>query len=245
MTHLTEEQLVLFAMDEHSEAGTASRHLSECAACRAELAVIRKTLRLTESVEPPEPDAFYGAYMWRRLGPQLPRRRPSIWTEWFQWPRLAAMGAVAALVVVAFLAGRRFPEEKQAPELAKQRMEDGQFRQRMLFVTLRDHLEESQRVLTGLSNADERDLELEREPAENLLAANRLYRYSVAQSGDRNMALLLEELEKFLTEAAHAGPEELQDLQRRMAEGDILFQLRIVNSRLREKQRTVLRRQFD
>ena len=73
MTHITEEQLVAFALDD-VEAGTRAAveaHVETCAACRASLDEIRATLDHAASLEVPARGDDYGAHVWERLESRL------------------------------------------------------------------------------------------------------------------------------------------------------------------------------
>jgi hypothetical protein len=197
-------------------------------------------LNLAETLPVPERGEEYGAEVWARLRPKIGARgwRRAGWLGWFDVRRLATVGALAALVVGAFLAGRYLPRG-ETPRTSVASAPAGA-RNRLLLVTLGDHLDRSQRVLTELSNSDAAELGFEREQAEDLLAATRLYRVSVEKAGDRRMDAVLEELEMFLTEAANASPAELLELQRRMSEQGLLFKVRVMEAQVRERQRNAL-----
>ena len=69
MTHITEEQLVAYALDD-VEAGTRAAgeaHVETCAACRASLDEIRATLDHAAALEIPERGDDYGASVWERI----------------------------------------------------------------------------------------------------------------------------------------------------------------------------------
>lgn len=235
--HLTEERLVMHYFGDDPAPEQAARHIAECAACRAEYESIKQTMLVVDALEVPVRDERYAAEVWSSVRKSLNLRPKSRWVGWFAWPRLAIIAATACLIVVAFVAGRRFPDREQ-PQVAAQF--DEQMRNRLLIVTLGDHLEQSQRMLTEVSNSDVTELPIERESAQQLVAANRLYRQTVSEAGDQAMTAMLEMLELYLVEASHARPEDLKELQKRMTEEDILFQLRVVNSQIKQKQRKMV-----
>src|SRR6185312_10214197 len=125
---------------------------------------------------------------------------------WWRTPRRwAAIGAIAALVGIAFLAGR---QSAPAPELAKNPPPQV-VRERVLMVALGDHLERSQVVLLEVAHAsDAADVSLVRDEAEDLAGSNRLYRQTALQIGDRKTADVLDQLERVLLEIAHSSPDE-------------------------------------
>ena len=100
------------------------------------------------------------------------------------------------------------------------------------------HLERSERLLTELANAPAEgpvDLSAERQWAQDLLAANRLYRQSSRQGGRPGLASLLDELEPFLLELAHGthrnpGRRPRRVLRARLEEQTLLFKMRVASS---------------
>lgn len=239
--HLTEDQLIQHYFAEGESLSAAERHLSECQACRTEFESIKATMNVLDAMEVPRRGEDYGAAVWTSVQHSLNLRPRPRWSMWFSWQRLAAIGATASLIVFAFVAGRQYPDSRPgSPSVATVAESGESARNRLLLVTLNDHLEQSQRMLTEMSNSDSDELPVERESAQDLLAANRLYRQTAKQAGDRSAVAVLEDLERYLIEAAHASPGQLKDLQRRMQEEDILFQLRVMNSQLRQRQTMTL-----
>jgi hypothetical protein len=241
MTHVTEEQLVLYFYGESDETTAIADHLAACPACRADLAGIQRTLNAVDGMEIPERGPAYGEQVWQAVSPRI-RPRLRLWPVWMEPRRLAAFAAIAAMVIVAYLAGRGTVPAPARQELAGQ-VEAA--RNRILLVNMSDHLERSKRILVELANGEPSDLSQDRATAEDLLAATRLYRLSSQSGGQRGGQLgdqpgltdLLDELEQILTEASNAGPSELGQIQRRMAQQDLLFKIRVVDAQMRQKQR--------
>jgi anti-sigma factor RsiW len=237
MTHLTEEQMILYCFGELDASVEATDHLADCAACRAELAELRRTLDLAGSVQPPARGPDYGAQVWTRIAPRLgigrvPQARP-------RWQWLAVAAAAAVVLVGAFWLGRWTSEPGVEPVAV--RVEAGQDpANRLMLVTLGDHFEQSQRILTEVSNAGAASLETGWLGTQDLLASNRLYRLTAERSGERSMAALLERLELVLAEVAHAEPGRLKELQKWIREDGILFELRVVNGQLETQQQALL-----
>ncbi len=92
-------------------------------------------------------------------------------------------------------------------------------------------------MLVQLANSAPSDLRDDQARAEDLLAANRLYRQSARLNNQPSVEELLDELEQYFIEISNAGPDELPLLKQRMTDQDILFKLRIVDAQLRERQR--------
>ena len=85
------------------------------------------------------------------------------------------------------------------------------------------------------------DISAERERAEDLVAANRLYRLTAERAGEAGVANLLDELERTLIEIAHSPSKlsspEFEDLRRRVEAQGILFKVRVVDSQVHERER--------
>jgi hypothetical protein len=152
--------------------------------------------------------------------------------------RAVTWGALAASLLIAFLAGREFP--RPATPVAEAIPEAA--RERIFLLAVGDHLERSQVLLVELTNAAP-GAALHRaasqESAEALVSANRLYRASAVQAGDAGVASVLEELERVLVEVAHQGPgasaKERERIRRRIEDRGILFKVRVIESQVRER----------
>jgi len=232
--HPDDERLILF----HYEGDrSVARHLEACLPCQGRMAGIRRLFELVEAEPVPERGEAYGQDVWRRIAPRLPERPRPGWRLVFAPPRLAFAGALAAIALAAFLAGRfwRSPEPPAAATAS-------QTRERILLVTVGDHLERSQTVLIELLHtpAEGPVAESDRARARELLAANRLYRQTAASAGERGVSDVLEDLERVLLEASHgASPVAMENLEglRRKAEAEgVLFKIRVLGSRVRERE---------
>jgi len=237
MIHLTEEQLVLYYYGEGDGSPAVREHLDLCEECRAGYASLQRVLNVVDAAPVPERAPDYGTQVWNRLQPRLGIKRR--WSLPLLWParHWAAAAVVATLLVGAFLAGRYYP--KAQPQVAS----NGQVRERILLVAVGDHLERSQMVLVELLNAhpdQPLDVTGERERAEDLVAANRLYRQTAARTGDTRVSSVLDELEPLLIEIAHSPdrltPEELEKLRQRIEAGGILFKVRVAGSAVRSRE---------
>ena len=171
------------------------------------------------------------------------------WISWFVFSpsRLAFATGVLLLIGAAFMAGRLTrtagPGGAAAPQSA------AQVRERILLVDLGDHLDRSQMVLVELVSAGDTDAATSTSPpnasrAEQLVAANRLYRQTALSTGDANMASLLDDLERVLVDIA-ASPttvsqEDLDLVRRRIDSKELLFKVRVVSSQVRERQKAAI-----
>ncbi len=233
MNHLSDEELTqAYYRDEEPEArryGESRRHLAECVQCQASFQQLKTLLDelLTEPV--PERGADYGAEVWNRLLPRLPLEKPRrVWLRWW-----TAVPVLASLLAVAFLAGRL--TQPKTIGIAPQA------RQRILLITMGDHLDRSEILLAELVNAapGATDFSDERSSARDLLDENRLLRQAAVRSGDASHAAVLDELERALLDIAHSPSEisasELESLQRRIDNEGLLFKVRILNSNIHYK----------
>jgi hypothetical protein len=230
MNHLSEEDLVLLYYEEPGVPWNARVHLQECSTCRGALETLAQTLDACNQWEIPEASLEFRRTAWARLAPKLEDRtsQPRYWMRyWF------AAAAVAALVLAAFLAGQR--TSRPAPTIATGLSQ--QARERILEISLADHLERAQLLLTEVSNMDDSDAEelaLDRARARDLVSEGRLLRQWPAHHVN---AALLDQVERAVMEVANApdrvDAEELRALQRRMDAESLLFKVRIIEANLR------------
>ena len=262
--HLTDDELVLhyygeMTADDERQAGS---HLSSCGECHAQYRRLQRVLAAVDeaAVAAPELPPSFERTVWARLEPNL-RGQKSTWFESFMVPssksplirvnpRLAWAAAIVVLVAASFYAGRLSPDREAPPTRAA--VASGELRERMLLMDLGEHLDRSQMVLVEILTADGDeafDVSNERERAEQLVAANRLYRETAASTGDASILTFLDELERVLVDVA-AGPEELPaerlaEVRRRIDSQELLFKVRVLSSQLRERQRSDVRQRAE
>jgi hypothetical protein len=146
--------------------------------------------------------------------------------------RWMAAAAVAAMLAVAFFAGRFSRPASNFPKVVAITADGSQ---RVLLVALGDHLERSQMVLTELANSPVASGEptpessLERERARTLVSENRLYRQTAAES-DPAMAQVLDELERVLLDISHGT--DPGEIKARIDSESLLFKLRVLGANL-------------
>lgn len=240
MTHLNEEQLVFYHYGEGEERAGVEAHLAACSACQARYQTLQQVLTTVDAEPVPEQGEGYGAQVWAQLEPKLAEAKRPRWFEWLEPRRLAWAGAVATLVLAAFLAGRYWPGPPVAGPTSPQ------VRERILLVAVGDHLERSEMVLIELVNTQSNgtaDISHEQAWAQELVADNRLYRQTASQAGEAGVASVLDELERTLLEIANSSSElsgaELKDLQERIEAKGILFKVRVISSQMRAREKTV------
>jgi hypothetical protein len=237
MKHLSEEDLILRYYGEPSGGAGAEEHLETCEACRTSFASMTRVLDAMDGLEVPEPLDGLSNRTWQRIAPQLAESRTRWWTDWFAPRRLAAVAAMAALVIAAFLAGRVSQRQTQMAGLS------GPVRERIMLVAVGEHLEQSQMILVELMNSDSKgtvDISGEQLRAQDLISENRLYRQAALRTGDKSVSNVLDELERVLLDVAHSPSKlnsaEFEQIRQRIAADGILFKIRVVGSNLRERE---------
>jgi hypothetical protein len=246
MGHLSDDDLVLHyygemtAVDEQRAVG----HLAECHACQQNYGRLQRVLAVVDTAAVAERVA------WARLEPALPARRGG-WLSWFMFSpaRMAWAALIILLVVGAFMAGRLTPPTRPPASVAAPTQASAErVRERILLVDLGDHFDRTQMMLVELVSSESTgnvDISSEQQRAQQLLAANRLYRQSAATTGDASVATVLDELERVLVDVA-ASPstlsqEDLDTVRRRIESKGLLFKVRVVSSELRERQKAAIR----
>jgi len=241
--HLSEEELILHYYGEttRDEAARLAAHLASCRECEAADTSLRRVLTMVDSAAPVDARPGFERDVWARLEPQLDVKRERAWRSFFWAPQWALAGGVAALVLMAFLAGRISNAPgvvSPAPQQAEASPE------RVLQAAVGDHLDQTQMMLVELANAETDGADVlagEQGRAADLVAANRLMRQSALQSGDAAIVDILEDLERVLLEVANApanaSSNDLSDLQSRITTEDLLFRLRVIASEMRQRTR--------
>lgn len=228
--HLEEEDLILHF---YGETGSAAEpHLSDCAECRVRYQALMRVLNSVEAENVPFRSAMYEDEVWNRLAPKLGSR--SRWTAWLTPRRWIPVLAAIAVLVVGFIAGRYSPRAEQPVASAPSAV-----RERVLLVAVGDHLQRSKMLLVEIANADPNQKMViadERETAQDLVHANRLYRQTASSAGDGRILSLLDELERVLVEIAHSPdelrPAQLETLRDQIRNESLIFKIRVAGSKL-------------
>lgn len=259
--HLDEQQLLDYRYGDAADAASMKQRLQDCSECRKSYEALAGVLAMVEALPVPEPSANFEARVWRAVSPKLakPRFDWSAWTSWFSPRRLVPIGAVAALIVVAFLAGRYWPRPAGGGTTNPVQVAEknpAQVRERILLVAVGDHLDHAQNILLEISNAEpggagdaDKDVDISRqqERAEEMLASNRIYRQTAARSGDDAVASVLDELEPVLLEIAHSpsrvSASQLDELQRSINAHGLLLKVRVLDSNVRSSEKPAPPRQ--
>lgn len=224
MSHLSEDQLVLYYYGEPADPGLET-HLAGCAECRAEYRTLERILNVVDGYSASERDPEYAAQLWRRIEKKLPLPYAGRWRRLGprQW---AASAALALFLMLAFYAGRlpvdpRRAGVAEAPEV---------FGRGVLRGAVSAHLDRSQLILVELANEGAR---ASQEDVHDLLEANRLYRTTAEQAGEQRLADVLDELERLLVEMQHMTPEDAEELSHRIHDEGVLFKVRVLGSQMK------------
>jgi hypothetical protein len=240
--HLTEEQLISHYYGELDNPLEGVKHLESCEVCGARFAALDSDLSLMKAASIPDRPDDYGRRTWQRLQPRLEDKAVRTGPNSFLSPQWKLAAAAALLVVAGFVVGRFGPgRQVPLPEPVSKVA-----RSRILMATVADHLDQSQRALLELANESDAgapDSFADQARADELVAANRLYRQSASQAGEASLASVLDELERVLIEIANQPPDvtrgELREIRRRIDEEDLLFKIRVLSSQVRSREKKV------
>lgn len=241
--HVTDEELLL---DFYGESSTADRdarrsHLVSCHACRALDREMRAVLTMVDETPLVDAPEGFGREMWARVEPHISASATGRRAWWAMPSRWVLAGGVAAMMVVAFIAGRQWdsPRRDHTPPALELRASSA----RLFQSEIEQHLEQSQRILVDLVNADDASFgpDAERLRAADLVAAGRVYRRSAEALGDVEMRDLLEDVERVLVDVANepadGSSKDLTGVRTRIGEQDLLMRVRLAASELRERER--------
>lgn len=246
MTHLTEHELIDHAYSE-GDPVAGRQHLQECSQCAAAFSELRIDLAELPTLEPPSRDDQYGERVWQSLSGSLPfyeTRKPN-WLHFVMRRGFSYAAACALLAGCAFIGGRLW-ERRQAHDAAENRPAQAHHevvpapqRPRVVVVVLSDYLDRSERLLVELKHADADSTQMVsplRDEARTLLAANRTFRQDASKDHDPALDSALDRLDHLLDELANqpgglnaAG---LARLQKEMDEDGLLFEVRVLRSRV-------------
>ncbi|MDD5541797.1 MAG: hypothetical protein PHX83_01325 [Acidobacteriia bacterium] len=238
--HYSEEELILLFYRESDAPEGMAAHLKDCEPCRVQYEELAAGLKsIPGAEEPPRRSESYGTQVWAKIREQLPEERSFDWKSVFLPRRLAAVGAMAALVFFAFMLGRVSRPVKSPMDQPLSQQD----RQRILLAGIGNHLDGSQRLLLEIENAQtggSLDISNEQRRAEDLVESNRLYRQVALRSGDVRVAGVLDDLERVLLEIANSPSQiasaDLGDIQRQIENQGILFKLRVMDDQIHQRE---------
>jgi hypothetical protein len=252
MKHLSEEQLIAYQDGEISGRDAAAAHINSCAECKAELSRLEEMLTAYQALPVPDPGEAYGRRVWQQIAPRLAEKRSRWWQVFLLEPRrLTVAGLVAALLLVAFLAGR--VSKRVTPSVGEvtttATADAARVRERVLMLAVGEHLGRSEMVLMEIANAapesasvKQVNLSSQRRRAEELLDENRLYRQTALQEGDTGIANVLDELERVLLDVAHSSgsvtPAQFKSIRQRIDDDGLLFKVRVLTKEIERRENT-------
>lgn len=236
MKHLSDDELVLHYYGEDDRYGA---HLQTCVECATRHRALAAMLETVTSVEQPPPRGDqYGLEVWQRIRHRLPSPEPW-WRGFLSWQWAGLATAAVMLIAVGFTAGRFWPAANDPASGASHvaRTANADVARRVLLLSVADHFERSERVLTDVMNAPGGDLSAEQQWAVDLVSASRLYRQDAIDANEMSVAAVLDELERTLLEIVHSPAQatagDLDQMRRRIDSAALLFKVRVMSTELR------------
>ena len=246
--HLNEDDLILHYYGEGgAEEARVETHLDACGDCREAFQALRRVMEAIDAAPVPEPSPSFERTVWARLQPQIGSNREYSTGKnfgFFNFRGLVFAGGLAAVIVGVIVWQLTIPFSRVTPDGAPAVADAEAHRQQVLLTAVSDHIEQSEQVLVELANAEASsgalDVSLERNTADDLVSAGRLYRETAKQTGNLQLASLLDELEMVLVEIAR-GPEalstkQLEDLRTQIDEQELIFKLRVLAAEVKARQ---------
>jgi hypothetical protein len=236
MNHCSDDDLVLYY---YGEDDRPAGHVQACVACAARYQALTAILQAVVAPDVPPRGDQYGLEIWQRIRHRLPPPAPW-WQGLFTWHWAAAAAAAIVLIAVGFSAGRLWPSSSEEMAAAPVVVSDGdESRRRVLLLTVADHLDQTDRVLTDIVNAaGGMDISGEQAWANDLMAASRLYRQQAVETNDTSLAAVLDELERTLLDIIHRPSTvtnaDVEEIRWRIDSAALLFKVRVMSTELRE-----------
>jgi hypothetical protein len=245
--HITDDQLILhFYGEAPREADQIDAHLAACDGCRENWTSLQQTLRMVDSADVVDAPDGFERVMWARVQPALPAARATGAAWWS--PRVwAPIAGLAAVIAVAFVSGRLWPQTAAPTIPATDTAADARdHREGILLSALGEHFEQTEQLLVEIKNTPDArrvDLSYEQQAARDLVAASRLYKATAKQNGDGQLAAVLEDLERVLVDVA-AGPDhmttkDLSALRTRIEDDSLIFKVRALTVAVREREKAL------
>ena len=245
--HITDDDLILHFYGEGTdETARIDGHLGECDDCRANWHTLQQTLKMVDSCEVPEAPEGFERVMWARVQPSLPSAKPAK-TSWWS-PRVwAPVAGLAAVITIAFVSGRLLPHAGAPASSAADTAADARnHREGVLLSALGDHFEQTEQLLVEIKNTPDArrvDLRFEQQTARDLVAAGRLYKATAEQTGDTQLAAVLDDLERVLVDVAagpdHVSNKDLKSLRARIEDDSLVFKVRALTNAVREREKAL------
>ena len=251
--HLSEDDLILHYYGEGAAADDEARvaqHLDVCEPCRGAFDALRRVMEMIDAAPVPEPGPAFERTVWAKLQNRDDFSRLAGREKSSRFFTFAFAGGLAAVILAVILWQFDLNFSRTAPGAPQAATADADaHRSEVLLTAVSDHIEQSQLVLVELANAEPQDaaldVSLERTAADDLVSAGRLYRETARQTGDLELAALLDDLELVLVEIAR-GPEalsaqQLEDLRAQIDQQELIFKLRVLAADVEARQQQSLR----
>lgn len=268
MKHWNKDDLILFYYGEldHAENKEIRKALSESTSIQQEYADLCDFLDNQTSLEVVPPEENLNQRIMASVYQQAEKQNKSSiqqrpqkfnlfgWIKTGFWHQLAgATFAMSFVVISIFFLGRWSTQLESSNEVAEASSEVGEPNdnqgyfnksesQRVLISNVSSHIEISGRLLTMVSNGNgdlSQQIDSRRQIIEELVVLNRMYRRIVEQSGDQQLATLLQHMESILIELNHtqinAEHSDLQNIKQRIEQSDLIYQLKVTNKKLDQK----------
>lgn len=249
MKHLNEEELIEHyygkdsrrrSLGEDGDSSYAARHIATCAECKDNYNALQVDLFDLAGFDPPLRDSGYGQRVWQSIAcvlPERPERRP-LWMRPDLWRGLAYAAAAAVLLAATFYAGRVW-EHTRTPVPVAKTAPSTPAPKAVVVVVMSDYLDRSERLLVELKHTDADDsvmLPPLRDEARNLLPAGRVCQREAEKSDDPELEEALNALDRLLTGLADQpgglDPAAVMRLQKEMNASGLLFEVRVLRSRI-------------
>jgi len=268
MKQWNKDDLILFYYGEldHNQNKELRKALAESSTFQQEYANLCDFLDNQTSLEVPPPEVNLNQRIMASVYQQAEKQnRPLVrekltgfklleWLGETYWHKLAgASFAMSFVVITVFVLGRWSTQLEPINEVAQASSDvrlktenQGYFNaeesQRILISNVSSHMEISGRLLTMVSNGNgdlSQQIDSRRQIIEELVVLNRMYRRILEQSGDQQLATLLQQMESILIELNHtqvnAEDSELQDIKERIEQTDLIYRLKVTNKKLNQK----------
>jgi len=247
MNNVSDDDLILLYYGEHDDPELAQK-VAESKPLSMRFEQLCTELEGLNQLETPALAANYGETIWQKIRHDLypAQNQQTKQTKWhtrvhqlFQ-PRLsfATVFAVGLVTVFAFWMGQQsMPQSPAGPGIAA---DQGPINPQKLFTSqVAMHLENTDRLLTQLSNITPVDLNSSQDSealwAAELLMSNRIYKQAAQRVGHKRLTALLTELEPLLLELAHNANNPSPTTRERLGQeaGDeLLFKVRLQKDHL-------------
>ncbi len=252
MNRITENELVLYYYNELPEEHRTDleQALETDYELRRQYSKLCQVLNTVSETETVTPDADFEARVWSAVKDRVKFKKPNPLGRFWQWfrkpvwhqapgglsPLVATLATVA--LIASFFAGRNIDTDREL-QIAETQLENtatpfsAAARQRILTVSVSEHLDRTSRLFQQVTNIDATDDSVmisEQEFASALLGSNRIYRAAAERAGETRIVHMLDLMEPILLELAHR-PQSDNDgdrtaLQHRIEDNDLLFKVR-------------------